>query len=136
MTNRPLVDSKAEHSVCSHRPGGASRRQFAIIVGLGILAIVAYHRVVACDFVVWDDELVVTLNDNVTTGLNWDNAVWAFAIHGPMQWHPLGWLSHQTDCSVSGLNSHLHHLVNLCLHIAAVGLLYIALQSLTEYEVI
>src|SRR5512142_3400324 len=63
----------------------------------------------------FDDDFYITKNIHVSTGLNLDNALWAFGFH-EANWHPLTWLSHMLDCQLFGLNPGPHHLVNALLH--------------------
>lgn len=100
----------------------------------GVLALTAivYWPVIGFDFVNFDDDVHVFDNPSVRTGLTLDNLVWAFGIHGPSQWHPLSWLSHQVDVSLFGVSgAGGHHLVNLAVHLANVVLVYLLTRRLT-----
>lgn len=101
-------------------------RMWALVVG----TLLVYAEVRHYEFVNFDDDVHVYLNPHVTTGLTWQNTQWAFAIHGPSQWHPLAWLSHQLDCQLFDLNAGRHHATNLMLHLVSVVLLYLALNRL------
>jgi tetratricopeptide (TPR) repeat protein len=82
-------------------------------------------------FVNFDDDAHVTENENVITGLTAENLVWDFGIHGPSQWHPLTWMSHQLDCTLFDLDAGPHHVTNFGLHAAAAVLLYFACLRMT-----
>lgn len=106
-------------------------RTAAIAVGLLVLTLAAYGQVATFEFVNFDDDAHVYENPHVRTGLTADNLVWDFGIHGPSQWHPLAWISHQLDCTLFGLRPGAHHLSNLGLHAASVVLLWYALLRMT-----
>jgi len=107
------------------------RRTVLITLGLLLLTVAAYFQSADLEFVNFDDDLHVYENDFVRTGLTLRNIKWAFGIHGPSQWHPLSWLSHQLDCELFGLNPAGHHLSNLSLHLANVALLFLTLKTMT-----
>jgi hypothetical protein len=111
----------------------AELRQKPALLGALLVAatLLLYAPVTHHAFLEYDDSAYVTKNLHVRTGLNFDNAVWAFTTFHEANWHPLTWLSHMADCQVFGLNSGAHHLVNLCLHAANVLLLFFLLQKAT-----
>lgn len=96
------------------------------------ITLAVYGRVHTYEFVNFDDDVHVYQNPNVTSGLTKENIVWAFGIHGPSQWHPLAWLSHQLDCEIFQLWAGGHHLTNLSLHAANVVLLFLVLANVTQ----
>ena len=53
---------------------------------------------------------------------------WDFGIHGPSQWHPLAWISHQADWAIDGANAGGHHATNVALHAAAAVLLFLSIR--------
>jgi Flp pilus assembly protein TadD len=84
-------------------------------------------------FVNFDDNLYVTDNAHVTSGLHWETVKWAFTTFDEGNWHPLTWLSHAADCQYYGLNPAGHHDTNLFLHVLNVVLLFWILQQATGY---
>ncbi len=111
------------------RFAGDFRRKPILLGTLLVLATFAlYWRVVHYEFLVFDDKPYVTQNVHVNTGLNLDNAVWAFTTFHEGNWHPVTWLSHMADCQWFGLKPGPPHLVNVALHAASVLLLFLLLQ--------
>lgn len=102
-----------------------------VTLGLCLLTGLTYCQVAGLEFVTFDDPVHVYENPHVRTGLTWNNLQWDFGIHGPSQWHPLAWLSHQLDCELFGLRPAGHHVTNLVLHTASVLLLFHALVRMT-----
>ena len=90
-----------------------------------------YWNIVDYDFVSFDDDLYVTKNHVVQSGITWEGILWAFSFNEKLYWHPLTWLSHMLDCQLFGLNAGMHHTINLVLHILNTLLLYLTLQRMT-----
>lgn len=105
-------------------------RSVLTCIGLALAVLAIYGQVWQFQFVNFDDDVHVTENMHVTTGLKWENLVWDFGIHGPSQWHPLAWLSHQLDCTWFGLNAGGHHLTSIVLHLTATILMFLTFQRL------
>jgi len=108
-------------------------RQKPILLGalLVLATLLLYGPVTHHEFLMFDDAPYVFQNIHVNTGLNLDNAIWAFTSFHSWNWHPLTWISHMADCQLFGLNSGPHHLVNVVLHAANVLLLFLLLQKAT-----
>ncbi len=103
-----------------------------VLLAGGTLAVFA--GVAGHEFVNFDDDVHVYRNQHVFRGLSDENLKWAFGVHGPSQWHPLAWLSHQLDCHIFGADNAAagkHHLVSLLLHTANVLLLFEFLRRAT-----
>jgi hypothetical protein len=109
-------------------------RQKPILLGalLVLATLLLYGPVTHHEFLVLDDDMYVTKNIHVNTGLNLRNVVWAFTSFHEANWHPLTWISHMADCQLFGLNSGPHHFVNVVLHAANVLLLFWLLQRTTD----
>ncbi|MDP3283854.1 MAG: tetratricopeptide repeat protein, partial [Desulfobacterales bacterium] len=90
-----------------------------------------YGRVVTYDFINFDDNLYVTANQNVQSGITSKSIIWAFSFNEVAYWHPLPLISHMIDCRLFGLNPGKHHLVNLIFHILNSILLFIILKQAT-----
>ena len=111
-----------------------SERQQVVTLAviLAVVTLILYGQVIVFDFINLDDPDYVYNNENVTSGITVENVVWAFTLHGPGQWHPLTWLSHQLDCQVFGVDAEMHHLVNALFHMANVVLLFLLLFRMTS----
>jgi len=104
----------------------------ALISLVLIVAItIVYWQVINFDFVGYDDEMYITANRHVQTGLTVNEFQWAFTTYYGGNWHPLTWLSHMLDCEIYGLSPMGHHLTNLLLHLANTLLLFFILQKMT-----
>ncbi len=85
----------------------------------------------ASSLVSYDDELYVTANPHVLSGVTPRNLAWAFSTFETGNWHPLTWVSHMLDCTVFGPRPGAAHLVNLAFHIGNVILLFYLLWTAT-----
>lgn len=109
------------------------RAQKLILSLLLILATLAlYSPVFRAPFLNLDDDLYVTENAEVRSGLNWHSIAWAFTTTTATNWHPLTWISHELDCQLFGLNPVGPHLVNVLFHAANAALLFLILAAATK----
>jgi tetratricopeptide (TPR) repeat protein len=106
-------------------------RPEALYVALALSAFLVFLPVRHNGFVNIDDEVYVTENPHVRTGLRFDNVLWAFGTGHASNWHPLTWLSHMLDCQLFGQDAGKHHLVSLALHVGNTLLLFSVLHRLT-----
>src|SRR5437763_1355535 len=107
------------------------RKKLLISILLSIATLVAFWQVKDCSFINYDDPLYITNNQQVQSGLNWQNLKWAFTATEAANWHPITWISHCIDCQLYGLNPAGHHVTSLLLHIANVILLFHLLLQMT-----
>jgi protein O-mannosyl-transferase len=99
---------------------------------LAALTLLAFHRALVNGFFPdLDDNLYVTHNPHVLSGLSAANARWAFETFDANNWHPLTWLSLQLDAALWGGYPFGFHATNLLLHTANVLLLFGWLWRLT-----
>jgi tetratricopeptide (TPR) repeat protein len=78
-----------------------------------------------------DDNLYVTENAHVQTGLTRQSAAWAFTATHAANWHPVTWLSHMLDVRLFGLDAGSHHFTSLLLHTLNAVLLFLLLFHMT-----
>ena len=115
------------------KSGRAERRRGIILaVLLALVTLGLYAQVSLFEFINFDDRDYIYNNENVLSGLTLENITWAFTLHGPGQWHPLTWLSHQLDCQLFGTDAGWHHTVNALFHIASAVLLFQLLVKITS----
>ena len=103
-----------------------------LAVLLAVVTLGLYAQVSLFEFINFDDPDYVFRNGYVLSGLRPENIVWAFTLHGPGQWHPITWLSHQLDCQLFQLDAGWHHSVNALFHIASAVLLFQLLVKMTS----
>ena len=107
------------------------RLKITICLVLAAVTFVAYIQLQSHDFLNYDDNLYITDNPRVRSGLSQESIVWAFTATYAANWHPLTWLSHMLDCELYGLNPKGHHLTNLLLHVTNALLLFLVLFRMT-----
>lgn len=107
---------------------------------LAIVTILLYAWcVLNSDFIGFDDNDYVMSNPHVRGGLGIENFFWAFGTFHSGNWHPVTWLSHMLDCTLSdtllplnhALFPPLHHLTNVVFHTATTVLLFGLLLRMT-----
>jgi len=104
---------------------------FYIYLLLAVGTLVCFWQVRNFDFTNYDDNLYVTENQHVLSGLTADNIFWAFTTGHTGYWHPLTWLSLMLDCQLFGPNPGRMHLINLLFHLANTLLLFAILKKIT-----
>ncbi len=101
---------------------------------LAVATIVLYSPVVRHPFVNYDDDLYVTANAHVQSGLSWSTIKWAFVSADAANWHPFTWLSHALDWQLFGANAAGHHATSFLIHALNVPLLFLLLLWATGRE--
>jgi len=102
------------------------------IVLLISLCLAIYWQTSSFEFVNFDDDRYILNNPHVSQGLTLAGIKWAFKSTYAANWHPVTWISHMIDCSLFGLDSGRHHLVNVFLHTANTILLFLVLTAMTN----
>ncbi|RLC28420.1 MAG: hypothetical protein DRH32_09110, partial [Deltaproteobacteria bacterium] len=96
-----------------------------------ILTVAVFRQLPSFDFINLDDNIYVTDNTHVRSGLTIENIRWSFETTYANFWHPLTWLSHMLDCRLFGLNPGMHHFSALLLHILNTLLLFTVFNRMT-----
>lgn len=102
-----------------------------VSLALAVVTLALFMRAGNFQFLNLDDNLYVTDNPHVATGITGANVVWAVTTFDYSYWHPVTWLSHMADVQLFGLNPRGHHLTNVVIHTAASLLLLLLLFRLT-----
>lgn len=104
----------------------------ALVLALVTAAIYAPTFVVPYDFVTYDDQVYITQNKAVMSGLNWMSIRWAATNIVCGNWHPLTVWSHMLDIELYGDAPRGHHFTGVLLHVANGVLLFLVLRSMTS----
>src|SRR5512136_779914 len=101
------------------------KRQILIIyIFLTLVTLAVFWQVNQFDFINIDDDIYVTDNSRVQSGITLEGLRWAFTTSHAQFWHPLTWLSLMSDYHLYGLSAGGFHLTNLVLHILSTLLLF------------
>jgi Flp pilus assembly protein TadD len=103
-------------------------------LGLVVLIALVFADLRTADFVSFDDDLYVTANAHVASGLSAGNVVWAFSSGYGGNWMPLTWISHMADVELFGVAPGPAHLVNIALHAFSTLVLFAFLVRVTGSE--
>jgi len=106
--------------------------RYLIIVFLIVASFVAYGRILGNDFINFDDNVYITENNHIKSGINIESIKWAITSPYASNWHPLTWLSHMLDWSLFKDNAGGHHFINLLLHIGNALFLFFFLNRTTK----
>jgi Tfp pilus assembly protein PilF len=128
---RRAQDAPGPHAVTRVPSFRESIRHAAVCIVLACLTAVVFQSAPGAGFFISDDDLYVTENPAVLSGLSAEGVAWAFSNVEASNWHPLTWLSHMADTTLFGKGPGARHVVNVVIHGAAALFLYAALFSMT-----
>jgi hypothetical protein len=107
------------------------KKNLIVYIILIASTLAVFWQVNQYDFINIDDEVYVTENLHVQSGITLDGLRWAFSTTYAEFWHPLTWLSLMFDFQLYGLNAGGYHLTNLILHILSTLLLFWLFNRMT-----
>ncbi len=107
-----------------------NKSRVAILL-LSVLVVTIYGQTTGFTFINLDDNLYVYANPQVSGGLSWQSAVWAFTKFHSANWHPLTWISHMIDAQIYGLNAGGHHATNVVFHLLNSILAFLVFRRFT-----
>ena len=100
---------------------------------LAISVLIVYGQVGKFDFIRYDEELYVTKNPHVLSGMSLDGLLWAFTTLDAGNWHPLTWLSLMLDRELYGMNAGGYHWTSVVLHLLSGLLLFFTFSRMTGH---
>ncbi len=100
-----------------------------ILLILGVL--IVFGQVGVFEFIRYDDELYVTKNPHVLSGLSASGALWALTTFDAGNWHPLTWISLMVDRELYGMDAGGYHWTNVILHVLSGLLLFLVFNRMT-----
>jgi Flp pilus assembly protein TadD len=103
----------------------------ALALGLAAFTFLLYVPTVHFKWLTVGDDVAVTDNAYVYSGLSTANAKWAVTRIRDGNWLPLTWISHMADSELWGQEPGPAHLVNAALHAVNVALLLLLLYTMT-----
>ena len=108
------------------------KQKLIVYIVLTVVTLVVYWQVNQFDFVNFDDNLYVSQNSIIQSGLTLQGFLWAFSTTYADFWHPTTWLSLMFDYQLYGMNPGGYHLTNLILHILSILLLFWLFNRMTK----
>ena len=109
----------------------AYQKKMMVSVGLILLPLVVYWNIQNFGFINYDDNLYVTENDSIQSGLSIRGLVGVLTDTRTGNWHPVTMISHAVDWELFGQNAGGHHWHNLVLHAINTVLLFLLLNQMT-----
>lgn len=110
------------------------KKNLFFIIGISVAILYIYHPTFSFEFINFDDQVYVTDNEAVKSGINPESIVWAFGIHKDicMYYQPVAWLAHMLDVEIWGLDPGGHHVSGVVVHLINVILLFLVLKTMTR----
>jgi len=115
----------------SNNAAATFKNKLAIYTLLAIIAFAVFWQVHQFEFINFDDNVYVSENVVVQSGLTKEGFFWAFSTKYFGLWNPLVWLSFMADYELYGLHAGGYHLTNLILHILSTLLLFWLFHRMT-----
>jgi Flp pilus assembly protein TadD len=109
----------------------SNRKKLIVYLILTVVTFAVFWQVNQFDFINLDDNVYVTENLHIQSGITLDGFRWAFSTTYAQFWHPLTWLSLMFDYQLYGLNAGGYHLTNLILHVLSTLLLFWLFNRMT-----
>ncbi len=107
------------------------RQKFIICIVLAVVTLAVYGQTQQFDFLKFDDEVYVTENSYIQSGITLEGLRWAFSTLYAEFWHPVTWLSLMFDYQIHGLKAGGYHQTNLILHVLSTLLLFLLFNRMT-----
>jgi protein O-mannosyl-transferase len=107
------------------------RQKLIVYIVLAIVTFAVYWQVNQFDLINFDDDVYITQNSHIRSGIASREIRWAFGTKPLGLWNPLVWISFMFDYQLYGLNAGGYHLTNVILHILSALLLFHLLTRMT-----
>jgi hypothetical protein len=107
------------------------RQKLIVYLVLTIVTLAVFWQVNQYGFINFDDDIYITKNNIIQSGITLDGLHWAFSTRYADLWNPLVWLSLMFDYQLHGLNAGGYHLTNLILHLMSTLLLFWLFSRIT-----
>ncbi|NPU83629.1 MAG: tetratricopeptide repeat protein [Syntrophaceae bacterium] len=113
--------------------GGIGRRvETVLALSIFLLVLIVFGQTGGFDFIHFDDNVYVTGNAHVRSGLTGPSVAWAFSTLEEGFWHPLTWLSLMLDARLYGAWAGGFHWTNVLLHGLSAIILFLTLSRMTD----
>jgi hypothetical protein len=100
------------------------KHSILVVLMLIILTLGVYWPVQNYEFINFDDNVYVTENSHIQSGITLDGFCWAFSTKYFGLWNPMVWLSFMFDYQLFGFNAGGYHWTNVIIHIFNTILLF------------
>src|SRR5688572_6215433 len=117
MSRLPHSKPIASRAHAPRSASGTSERRSLLLIFLLLPAVIwiVFGQTLHHEFLNFDDDVYVTENAHVESGLTRPGVRWAFGDLSAGFWHPLTWLSLMTDAQLHGMKPAGFHLTNVLL---------------------
>ena len=109
-----------------------NRQKLIVYIVLAVVTLAVFWQVNQYDFISYDDNVYVTQNSHIKSGITLEGFLWAFSTRYADIWNPLVWLSFMSDYQLYGLSAGGYHLTNVILHLMSTLLLFWLFHRMTR----
>ncbi len=107
------------------------KNKLIVYFALVVITFAVFWQVNQYDFA-FDDDVYVTQNSHIQSGITLNGLRWVFSTRYFYLWTPLVWLSFIINYQLYGLNAGGYHLTNLILHVLSTLLLFWLFNRMTK----
>lgn len=107
------------------------KNSILVVLILILLILAVYWPVQNYGFLNFDDDVYITKNSYVQSGITLDGLYWAFSTKYFGLWNPLIWISFMIEYHLFGFNAGGYHWTNVIFHIFNTILLFFLFRNLT-----
>ena len=107
------------------------KQNLIVYIFLTLVTLAVFWQVNHFGFINVDDQVFVTENSHVHSGITLEGIRWAFSTSYTNIWHPLTFLSFMLDYQLYGQNAGGYHVTNLIFHILSALLLFWLFNRMT-----
>jgi protein O-mannosyl-transferase len=107
------------------------KQNLIVYIFLTLVTLAVFWQVSHFGFINVDDQIFVTENSHVQSGITLEGIRWAFSTSYTNIWHPLTFLSLMLDYQLYSLNAGGYHVTNLIFHILSALLLFWLFNRMT-----
>ncbi len=109
----------------------STKKIMIVYIFLTVFTLAAFWQVTGFDFINFDDDVYVTKNFHLQSGLTLDGLRWAFSSTYADFWHPITLISLMFNYQIHGTTPGGYHLTNLLLHLLSTLLLFWLFNRMT-----
>jgi len=111
---------------------GEEKNIYLIAIFLIVISCIPLTRIAGNDFINLDDDLYITDNTFIKTGINSTSIQWAFTNRDTTMWQPITWILLQIEWCLWGNNAAGYHIVSVLLHCGTTVFMFLFLFRSTR----
>ena len=126
-----VIESLLQVTMLNKTNINLDKKKLIVYIVLIVITFAVFWQVNQYDFA-FDDDVYVTQNSSIKSGITLNGLSWVFSTRYFYLWTPLVWLSFIINYQLYGLNAGGYHLTNLILHVLSTLLLFWLFNRMTK----